>query len=392
MHVSYNWRVDSLRLLRLFVFFFSSRRRHTRLTCDWSSDVCSSDLASLQSRRHAPRPADRLRLAHRFRADQHPPVHPAGGPARGHGVSEASRRAAVPRQLRRIPPHDPPRAGARLPAEPRLTDVRALPALPPSRHAVVVDRGPGRILFRRRGLPRRDGTAGHDDRRPSPHARGPGVRIRGTGVSGGRQHPSVPGRAVRGMAHSRAVQRHLEVQRLRRGAAWRLRSHDRATVRGMAILDAPAILPGGLQPATARDHGTQTHRARDQAHGLSVSGYSDLYRLWLAGPADSLGAGRLERLTSDRYEDLDPTVSPDGGTVVFSSDRTPFGTTGAHNLFALDLGSGAIRYLTYGDWRDEAPRWGAGRIYFASDRDGTFQVYSIDSAGPGRRETRSLTC
>src|SRR5438477_12661888 len=28
-------------------FFFSSRRRHTRLTCDWSSDVCSSDLGTL---------------------------------------------------------------------------------------------------------------------------------------------------------------------------------------------------------------------------------------------------------------------------------------------------------------------------------------------------------
>src|SRR5689334_1420878 len=28
----------------LFVFFFSSRRRHTRWNCDWSSDVCSSDL------------------------------------------------------------------------------------------------------------------------------------------------------------------------------------------------------------------------------------------------------------------------------------------------------------------------------------------------------------
>mgnify|MGYP006979351594 CR=1 FL=1 len=27
-----------------FVFFFSSRRRHTRLVRDWSSDVCSSDL------------------------------------------------------------------------------------------------------------------------------------------------------------------------------------------------------------------------------------------------------------------------------------------------------------------------------------------------------------
>src|SRR5256885_11829522 len=28
-----------------YVFFFSSRRRHTRLQGDWSSDVCSSDLA-----------------------------------------------------------------------------------------------------------------------------------------------------------------------------------------------------------------------------------------------------------------------------------------------------------------------------------------------------------
>src|SRR5256886_3583658 len=28
----------------LIAFFFSSRRRHTRFDCDWSSDVCSSDL------------------------------------------------------------------------------------------------------------------------------------------------------------------------------------------------------------------------------------------------------------------------------------------------------------------------------------------------------------
>src|SRR2546421_4183269 len=30
----------------VFFFFFSSRRRHTRSDRDWSSDVCSSDLAS----------------------------------------------------------------------------------------------------------------------------------------------------------------------------------------------------------------------------------------------------------------------------------------------------------------------------------------------------------
>src|SRR5260370_42482428 len=28
-------------------FFFSSRRRHTRFKCDWSSDVCSSDLIDI---------------------------------------------------------------------------------------------------------------------------------------------------------------------------------------------------------------------------------------------------------------------------------------------------------------------------------------------------------
>src|SRR6266550_1796706 len=32
----------------LFFFFFSSRRRHTRCSRDWSSDVCSSDLAGEQ--------------------------------------------------------------------------------------------------------------------------------------------------------------------------------------------------------------------------------------------------------------------------------------------------------------------------------------------------------
>src|SRR5690606_17695102 len=33
--------------LFLFSFFFSSRRRHTRFSRDWSSDVCSSDLLNL---------------------------------------------------------------------------------------------------------------------------------------------------------------------------------------------------------------------------------------------------------------------------------------------------------------------------------------------------------
>src|SRR5437762_10732178 len=42
-------------LMLVFVFFFSSRRRHTRYIGDWSSDVCSSDLARALSDHLIPR-------------------------------------------------------------------------------------------------------------------------------------------------------------------------------------------------------------------------------------------------------------------------------------------------------------------------------------------------
>src|SRR5438093_7892329 len=49
--------------------------------------------------------------------------------------------------------------------------------------------------------------------------------------------------------------------------------------------------------------------------GLSESGISDLYQV-------RLPRGTLEPLTRDRYQDLDPSPSPDGRRVVFASDRT----------------------------------------------------------------------
>src|SRR5437762_9459768 len=35
--------------MSFFFFFFSSRRRHTRYIGDWSSDVCSSDLPTMET-------------------------------------------------------------------------------------------------------------------------------------------------------------------------------------------------------------------------------------------------------------------------------------------------------------------------------------------------------
>src|SRR5579864_1922729 len=57
-----------MRFFIYFFFFFSSRRRHTRLTCDWSSDVCSSDLlVGVKSRQ--------CFLRSTFASDRMKPVH-----------------------------------------------------------------------------------------------------------------------------------------------------------------------------------------------------------------------------------------------------------------------------------------------------------------------------
>lgn len=119
--------------------------------------------------------------------------------------------------------------------------------------------------------------------------------------------------------------------------------------------------------------------------GLSERGVSDLYRV-------TLPSGELEALTSDRYQDLDPSPSADGRRIVFASDRTDGGRAGAVNLFLLDLGTARISQLTAGPWVDEAPIWAAdGRIYFSSDRDGVLNAFSVDTIGAGRRETSAWT-
>src|SRR5579859_8257801 len=58
---------------RFVVFFCSSRRRHTIFDCDWSSDVCSSDLntLTLETDVHDAAP-DRVVLANS-------PFYPGGG-------------------------------------------------------------------------------------------------------------------------------------------------------------------------------------------------------------------------------------------------------------------------------------------------------------------------
>src|SRR3989440_2795996 len=69
--------------LSMFVFFFSSRRRHTRSDRDWSSDVCSSDLGGrLASGRQPAARRSRLRPAGLAAPKDHPAARPERPAAR----------------------------------------------------------------------------------------------------------------------------------------------------------------------------------------------------------------------------------------------------------------------------------------------------------------------
>jgi hypothetical protein len=103
------------------------------------------------------------------------------------------------------------------------------------------------------------------------------------------------------------------------------------------------------------------------------SGKSDLYRF-------NVKSHELKRLTNDHYDDREPSLSPNGDMIVFSSDRTSFGKKNRYNLFLYDLKSHDISYLTIGDQSDYSPHFNEDgtKIVFTSDRNGVQNIWMID--------------
>src|SRR2546421_2106627 len=70
-----------------FCFFFSSRRRHTRSDRDWSSDVCSSDLADKMKKQRGSLPEDKGKDNDNVRVKRYISKYTIN-PAIAHGVSK----------------------------------------------------------------------------------------------------------------------------------------------------------------------------------------------------------------------------------------------------------------------------------------------------------------
>ena len=139
---------------------------------------------------------------------------------------------------------------------------------------------------------------------------------------------------------------------------------------GLVAMNDPCLVPGDSAVVFS---------AQD------FSGRTDLYRA--SWPKDRV---RLERLTNDDFDDLEPDVSPDGQWVAFASDR---GTGGYdYSLFRLSLATGAIEPLSHpasGDDRQPVYSPDGRWLAFRSTRGGTSDLY-VRPAEPSF-EARRLT-
>lgn len=124
--------------------------------------------------------------------------------------------------------------------------------------------------------------------------------------------------------------------------------------------------------------------------GMTSSGISDLYRI-------DLESERVTRLTSDRWGDLHPVVSPDGRSIAFITERGDERSLAylPMQLALLDTTSGAVRVLdVFPGARHINPQFSpdGSTLFFIADPDGVSDVFALDIAsGAVRRITNVAT-
>ncbi|MCA6074305.1 S41 family peptidase [Fulvivirga sedimenti] len=98
---------------------------------------------------------------------------------------------------------------------------------------------------------------------------------------------------------------------------------------------------------------------------------SDLWKVAVNG-------GEAVRLTAMDGEETRPAVSPDGKWLAFSSTQN-----GNKDIFVMPLEGGELRQLTYHDANDDVDSWSwdSKSIYFTSNRIGRFSGFRISASG-----------
>lgn len=119
-------------------------------------------------------------------------------------------------------------------------------------------------------------------------------------------------------------------------------------------------------------------------------GMTDLYAL-------TLGTGAVRALTSDMYADLQPDWSPDGRRLGFVTDRFSSSLDalafGNYRLASLDVESGVISALPSIDGaKNIDPHWSpdGASLYFVADRNAVSNIYVVPAAGGDARQLTNV--
>src|SRR2546422_237553 len=324
-----------------FFFFFSSRRRHTRCSRDWSSDVCSSDLepragAAVSSRRRRAHPSGR-RAPHRggdrrdarLGGDARRDRHESGHGARARRAAARAPRAGSARRGDRRPGR--PRGCARLDRGVRSHGARAGPAFPQGgrphrdlhrcdarRHARRPRRG--RCPRPRRARARRDRLGGCGLARRSAARARRGARGRHRGA-----------RAVRGTVHGgrgpgvrRAVSLGLTLLRATALGALILLLWNPAVSRVESGVATPLVLLDASLSMAGQGGGWRAalDTARALAHGGVIWRFGDRVTAFdTLPPAD--GASRLGPALAAAAARGGPVVVVTDGAITDAADLPP---------------------------------------------------------------------
>ncbi|MFQ5608220.1 MAG: TolB family protein, partial [Candidatus Zixiibacteriota bacterium] len=149
----------------------------------------------------------------------------------------------------------------------------------------------------------------------------------------------------------------------------RRRVERQIKVSGLVSIQSPRFSPDGFRVVLS---------------GVDKSGAADLYLVDLKDDSS-------ERLTNDFYQDVDPVFTNDGDTILFSSDRGPWGDRGARDIYALALDDRSLLAMTSSRFSDRAPEPTENGFFFACDRGGATNAYHCDSAHQFTQLTEALT-
>ena len=114
----------------------------------------------------------------------------------------------------------------------------------------------------------------------------------------------------------------------------------------------------------------------DGSHVVFSSNLDGTYHLYEV----SANGSNETQLTSGSWNDTHPVWSPDGTRIAFASDRS-----GNWNIYTMAADGSDVRQVTKNPALDVQPSWSPGgtRIAFTSSRDGNLNVYTIGANGYG---------